>query len=520
MIEIDRLVSALSARYAAGDKDYWMPPLVRYDHAYMGAIQDRDVLLFCLRRGDRQAQIVEAITEADFKPFPVKPLPNLSFISLIQYQQKFAHLKSVFPTIRPKNTLGEVISESHLKQLRIAESEKYSHVTYFFNGRNTQAFDGEDRIVEKSPKYGEIEANPGTRTREVAMKTVEAMSAGKYSFILVNLAAGDIIGHIDNWQLNVRCAEDVDKALGIICENAVKEGFAVVVTADHGLLEVTKHEDGSPSVEHTLSKVLFNVYNMEALLGDDVRSKECSLADVAPTVLHILGLEKPREMTGRSLIRRIGKPQKCLLVILDGWGLGDDDPRVNPIKAASTPWFDRLTSAGVFLPLTASGLSVGLPEGRSGNSETGHLTIGCGRVIPQDELRISTAVGNGDLRRNETLIQIVEKCRKEKVRPHVVLMLSEKSSHGNMREGAAVVKHMESGGIRGIRIHLVLDGRSAPVRGAPALLETLRDFLGEDSSAVIVSAMGRGLLLDRSGNYLDTTKKAYEGLVSGEGIHF
>ncbi|MDD3820973.1 MAG: hypothetical protein PHT01_06455, partial [Spirochaetales bacterium] len=241
MIEIDRLVSALSARYAAGDKDYWMPPLVRYDHAYMGAIQDRDVLLFCLRRGDRQAQIVEAITEADFKPFPVKPLPNLSFISLIQYQQKFAHLKSVFPTIRPKNTLGEVISESHLKQLRIAESEKYSHVTYFFNGRNTQAFDGEDRIVEKSPKYGEIEANPGTRTREVAMKTVEAMSAGKYSFILVNLAAGDIIGHIDNWQLNVRCAEDVDKALGIICENAVKEGSAVVVTADHGLLEVTKH---------------------------------------------------------------------------------------------------------------------------------------------------------------------------------------------------------------------------------------------------------------------------------------
>jgi bisphosphoglycerate-independent phosphoglycerate mutase (AlkP superfamily) len=89
-----------------------------------------------------------------------------------------------------------------------------------------------------------------------------------------------------------------------------------------------------------------------------------------------------------------------------------------------------------------------------------------------------------------------------------------------MREGAAVVKHMESGGIRGIRIHLVLDGRSAPARGAPALLETLRDFLGEDSSAVIVSAMGRGLLLDRSGNYLDTTKKAYEGLVSGEGIHF
>jgi 2,3-bisphosphoglycerate-independent phosphoglycerate mutase len=520
LIEINRLVAALTARYEEGEKDYWMPPLVRYDEEYAGSVEDGDVLLFCLRRGDRQAQIVEAITEMEFKPFPVRLLPNLSFVSLVQYQQKFAHLPAMFPSIRPKNTLGEVISKNKLRQLRISESEKYSHVTYFFNGRNTQAFEGEERFVEKSPKSSDFEANPGTRTLEVALKTASAMSEGKYSFILVNLAAGDIIGHIDNWKLNVRCAEEVDKALGIICKGAEEEGYAVVVTADHGLLEVTKHKDGSPSVEHTLSKVLFNVYGIEAKPAGDARSAEHSLADVAPTVLHILGLEKPEEMTGRSLIERSGEPRKCILVILDGWGLGESDPNTNPIQAATTPWFDRFSSQGAFLPLTASGLCVGLPEGRSGNSETGHLTIGCGRVIPQDELRISNAVKKGEIDRNEALIRVAEKCLASKTKPHVVLMLSDKSSHGNMSEGAIVAQYLESRGVRGTRIHVVLDGRSTPIRGAPALLEILRGILGNESSAVLASAMGRGILLDRSGNYLDTTKKAYEGLVLGKGIHF
>jgi 2,3-bisphosphoglycerate-independent phosphoglycerate mutase len=519
-MEIDRLASALAKRYAQGDKDYWMPPLVRQEEGGSASVTDGDVLLFCLRRGDRQAQIVEAITEKDFKPFPTRPLPGLSFVSLVQYQQKFAHLPALFSSIRPRNTLGEVISKNGLAQLRISESEKFSHVTYFFNGRDTQAFEGEERFVEKSPRSSEFEAYPGTRTREVALKAVSAMGEKKHSFILVNLAAGDIIGHIDNWKLNVRCAEEVDKALGIICENAEKEGYAVVVTADHGLLEVTKHNDGSPSVEHTLAKVLFSIHGIEASLAEGVFSTERSLADVAPTVLHILGLEKPAEMSGASLIARVGEPKKCVLVILDGWGLGEDDPKVNPIKAAATPWFDALTTRDVFVPLTASGLCVGLPEGRSGNSETGHLTIGCGRVIPQDELRISEAVKNGEIERNKNLIQAAEKCLKGKATPHVVLMLSDKSSHGNMGEGAVVVKYLEQCGIRGARIHLVLDGRSTPAQGAPALLESLRGILGQDSSAVLASAMGRGILLDRSGNYLETTKKAYEGLVLGKGIPF
>lgn len=521
MIEIDRLTQALKSRYEEGDKDYWMPPLVRYDDgAYSGSVNDADALLFCLRRGDRQAQIVESITDQGFSHFATKKLPSLSFVSLVQYQQKFAHLKSLFPTIRPKDTLGEVISRNGLKQLRVAESEKFSHVTYFFNGRNTQAFEGEERHVEKSPKSKDFEANPGTRTREVALKSASAMSQGKHSFILVNLAAGDIIGHIDNWHLNVRCAEEVDKALGIICEGAAGNGYAVVITADHGLLEVTKHADGSPSVEHTLAKVPFNVYGMEAELEDDVRTRECTLADVAPTVLNIMGLEKPADMTGRSLLKKVASPLKCVLVIMDGWGLGEDDPSINPIKAAATPWFNKMTSTGCFLPLTASGLSVGLPEGRSGNSETGHLTLGCGRVVPQDELRISKAVRNGELDNNQALVQIAEKCLKEGVRPHVVLMLSDKSSHGNMSEGAVVVKYLESKGIKGTRIHLVLDGRSTPAHGGPALLETLRGILGNGSTAVIASAMGRGYMLDRSGNYADTTQKAYEGLVLGKGEHF
>jgi len=521
LIDTDRLANALRSRYDAGDKDYWMPPLVRYDEGtYSGSVDDGDVLLFCLRRGDRQAQIIESITDAQFSHFLTRPLPNLSFVSLVQYQQKFAHLGSLFPTIRPKDTLGETVSKSGLKQLRIAESEKFSHVTYFFNGRNTQAFNGEERLVEKSFRSNELEAHPGTRTGDVARRATEAMEAGLHSFILVNLAAGDIIGHVDNRDLNVRCAEEVDKALGSICESAAENGYAVVVTADHGLLEVTEHADGTPSIEHTHSKVPFNVYGIKAEKAKDLGEREPNLSDVAPTVLHIMGLEKPKEMTGRALIDRLEDPRKCILAVMDGWGLGEDDPGKNPIKAASAPWFGLMTSSGCFIPLTASGLSVGLPEGRAGNSETGHLTLGCGRVIPQDELRISNAIDNKELERNDALARIAEKCLADGVKPHVVLMLSDKSSHGNMIEGAVVVKYLESKGVKGTRLHLVLDGRSTPPQGAPALLETLREVLGSNSSARITSAIGRGYVLDRSGNYLDTTKKAYEGFVMGIGWCF
>lgn len=520
MIETGRLASALKSRYEIGDRDYWMPTLVRCDESYVGLVEDGDSLLFCLRRGDRQAQIVEAITEPGFPHFPVKSLPNLSFVSLVQYQQKFAHLESMFPAIRPSATLGEIISRNGLKQLRIAESEKFSHVTYFFSGRNTQPFDGEDRHVEKSPRSSEIASHPGTRTHEVARKAAAAMADGRHSFILVNLAAGDIIGHIDNWPLNVACAGEVDKALGIICDAASAAGYAVVVTADHGLLEVARHNDGTPSVGHTLSKVPFSIYSMDATLEDQAASGECTLADVAPTILNIMGLERPEEMTGRSLITKVAEPRKCILVVMDGWGIGEKDPSVNPVEAASTPWFDRLTAADCYLPLTASGLSVGLPNGRSGNSETGHLTLGCGRVIPQDELRISNAVNAGELGNSQALVRAAERCLKRGAAPHVVLMLSDKSSHGNMGEGAAIVKYLEGKGVRGTRLHLVLDGRSTPPQGAPALLDALRGILGSESTAVIASATGRSLVLDRSGNYLDTTRKAYEGLVLGQGICF
>jgi len=521
LIEIKRLTQALKARYDIGDKDYWMPPLVRYEGgSYEGEVKDGDALLFCLRRGDRQAQIVEAITDLGFSQFPAKALPELSFVSLVQYQQKFAHLKSLFPTIRPKDTLGEVVSRNGLKQLRIAESEKFSHVTYFFNGRNTQAFDGEERIVEKSPKSSEFADNPGTRTWSVAQRVSAAMAQGKHDFILVNLAAGDIIGHMDNWELNVRCAEEVDKALGLICEGASANGYAVVVTADHGLLEVSRHEDGTPSLEHTLSNVLFSIYGIEAKLSSDVNERECTLADVAPTVLQIMGLQKPSDMTGKSLIKEADKPHKCILVVMDGWGIGKEDPNLNPITAANTPWYDKMTSLDSFIALTASGLSVGLPEGRSGNSETGHLTLGCGRVIPQDELRISTAMRNGGMESNQALEQVVKRLMADGATAHVVLMLSDKSSHGNMSEGVVIAKHLESKGIKGIRVHLVLDGRSTPVHGAPALLETLQRMLGPDSTAIVASAVGRGYMLDRSGNYNDTTKKAYEGMVLGVGDRY
>lgn len=516
------LARALRKRYEAGAVDYWMSPLVRgQGGAPAGRIRDGDCVVFCCRRGDREAQLTDAFTDPSFDKFEAEWMPNLAFIPFVQYHERFSHLPTVFPLVRPEMTLGEVISRAGLSQLRAAESEKSAHVSFFFNGRRAEPFPGEERVVVPSPSSSRLADTPGTSTWEVAQAVGDGMRDGSFGFILANLAAGDMIGHLDDWDANVKCAEAVDRALGAICDAAAETGYTVVVTADHGLLEQFRNEDGSPSLGHTAARVPFAIVPPR---GGEFRAtpvtRDGSLADVAPTVLGLLGLRVPGEMAGRPLFVSGGLSGKCVLVVLDGWGIGKEDPSVNPIAAARTPTMDKIRKQCPYTTLLAAGLAVGLPEGRPGNSETGHLTIGAGRTILQDELRIARAVARGELSENPALMWGFKKASAHGGKVHIIMMLSEKSSHGNIKEGVAVLEAARAHGVTPVQLHLVLDGRSSPPQGAADLLQVLEREASDRADWDVATAIGRGLVLDRSGSYAEKTRVAYMALTYGWGEIF
>lgn len=526
-MDISGLTQALKDQYDKGERDYYMPPMVKRGWGCAtDRVTDNDCMFLCIRRGDRQAQILNAFSDESFSEFPTERFRNLILIPLVEHNRNSDRTDALFATIRPDNTLGHVISKAGLRQLRLGESEKQSHVTYFFSGRRHEPYEGEDRIIVPSPEPWNFASHPGTSTREVVRLAQAALAAGNYPFIFVNLAAGDIMGHIDNWDANVRCAEAVDAALAAIRDAALANGYFAAVTADHGVLERAFHSDGSPSLGHTTSPVPFGLIGTDAVPAATRASERPhgyqTLADVAPTILKLMSLPIPSEMTGTPLAVPGSRmnPKKCVMVLMDGWGIGPDDPNTNPIAAANVPAFRRLSLEGFYTELTASGPSVGLPEGRSGNSETGHLTIGAGRAIPQDELRIATAIDSGAIAENRVLVAACRKVAERNGAVHVLMMLSNKSSHGNMSEGIAVARASAQHGVRRVYLHLIMDGRSTPPTGGIELLDSLAVRLGPDVPAQIATAIGRGYALDRSGKYTEYTAPSYRAIVCGQGYAF
>lgn len=526
-MDISGLTQALRDQYDKGEHDYYMPPMVKRGWGCAtDRVTDNDCMFLCIRRGDRQAQILNAFSDESFSEFPTEHFRNLILIPLVEHNRNSDRTDALFATIRPDNTLGHVISKAGLRQLRLGESEKQSHVTYFFSGRRHEPYEGEDRIIVPSPEPWNFASHPGTSTREVVRLAQAALAAGNYPFIFVNLAAGDIMGHIDNWDANVRCAEAVDAALAAIRDAALANGYFAAVTADHGVLERAFHSDGSPSLGHTTSPVPFGLIGTDAVPAATRASERPrgyqTLADVAPTILKLMSLPIPSEMTGTPLAvpGSSMNPKKCVMVLMDGWGIGPDDPNTNPIAAANVPAFRRLSLEGFYTELTASGPSVGLPESRSGNSETGHLTLGAGRAIPQDELRIATAIDSGAIAENRVLVEACRKVAGRNGAVHVLMMLSDKSSHGNISEGVAVARASAQHGVRRVYLHLIMDGRSTPPTGGIELLDSLAVRLGPDVPAQIATAIGRGYALDRGGKYTEYTAPSYRAIVYGQGYAF
>ncbi|MDI9374983.1 MAG: alkaline phosphatase family protein [Thermotogota bacterium] len=502
------LREAILSQYDKGLNDYWIPPLVACDgESRPGRIQDGDTVIFCCRRGEREVQLMESFVEKRFTAFPVRDFSRLCFVPLVEYHEKFSKIEPIVPPVRPERTLGEVLSGEGKKQLAVTESEKESHVTFFFNGRHSRLYPGQ--VAEIIPSWKDFKNHPEMKSAEIAKAVVKAMD--RYDFIIINFPAGDVIGHLLEMDLKVKAAEEIDKALGAIYSQATSLGRTLIITADHGLMERGFSDEGTPSVSHTTAPVPFIVVNPRLGKGDIIRDG-CSLVDVAPTVLSLMGMRKPEEMTGRSLLKRVPVSSGVVLVILDGWGEGSDDPSINPLKAASTPNLDFLKREFPFTRLKASEEYVGLPHGRSGNSETGHLTIGAGRLIEQDELRLMRVIERR-FEDNPVLERVLNGV-KGGASLHLIGMLSEASSHGNINEILSISKVAESKNIERIFSHLILDGRSAPPRSAVDLLEKYREELGKTE---VVTAVGRGYALDRSKDYTGKTKPVYDALVEGKG---
>lgn len=513
------LAQAVQRLYRTGQTDYSLDPLVRVDASGrpLGRIGAGDAVIFCCRRGEREVELTEAFTDADFPHFKRPDLPNLKFVILTLYHEKFKDLPVAFAPVNIPDTLGEIVSRAGLSQMRCAESEKYAHVTFFLNGGNSQPFAGEVDVRVPSPTGIPFDQIPQLSLPEVAEKVIAGIKANT-DLIVVNFANGDVIGHTANHQAKIRCAEVVDQYLGEVIPQAVDAGYVIAVTADHGNLEVLLNEDSSPHVSHTSNPVPFLLIDPTA--KQRLKMKPGSLADIAPTLLEILGAQKPDLMTGQSLVKdhSWGKDRRVLLVILDGWGLGRADDS-NPIYLARTPCWDQLTNQYPSVKLQAAGEAVGLKAGKAGNSEAGHMNIGAGRVVMQDDVRLDRSMVDGTFFTNEVFISTLEGIVQRNTSLHLIGLLTEKSSHGSIDYPLALLKMARDRGVTDVFLHIIFDGRSTAPGSAPMLLSRLENCMSEIGLGQIVTGIGRGIALDRDRNY-GKIKRAYDALVTGIGTAY
>lgn len=292
-------VEAVQNSYAKGENDEFVQPTAIADGE--SRIKDNDAVIFFNYRPDRAREITKAINFVKFKGFERKKvLNNLYYVTMTQYDETFEY-PIAFPPQKLVNILGDVLQENGIKQLRTAETEKYAHVTFFFNGGEEQPYPLETRVLVQSPKVATYDLQPEMSAYELCDKVIEAVKNPEYGFILVNFANPDMVGHTGVIEAAVKACQVVDECVGKIADEVKKNGVTMLLTADHGNAEAMIDENtGKVQTSHTTNEVPFFVIN-----GDkDIELKEeGALCDVAPTVLQLLGLKKPVEMTGKSLIK-------------------------------------------------------------------------------------------------------------------------------------------------------------------------------------------------------------------------
>ena len=298
--KVDDMVVGVQSCYDADteehkDTDEFMEPLI--NSKVDGRIKEGDVVIFFNYRNDRAKELTIVLTQQDMPEEGMKTIPGLQYYCMTPYDATFKGVHILFPKENVTNTLGEYLSSKGLKQLHTAETEKYAHVTFFFNGGREAPYDGEERTLVASPKVATYDLQPEMSAYEVKDKLIASINTNKFDFIVVNFANGDMVGHTGVYEAICKAVKAVDSCVGEVVEAAKKNGYDTVIIADHGNADNAINPDGTPNTAHSLNPVPIIV------VSDEVKKvKNGRLADVAPTVLTLMGLDIPAEMDGNVLV--------------------------------------------------------------------------------------------------------------------------------------------------------------------------------------------------------------------------
>ncbi len=288
----------IQASYDQEVTDEFIKPICIVENGKpVATIKENDAVIFFNFRNDRAREMTSVLTQKDMPEEGMHTIP-LYYCCLTPYDDQFKGLHILFDKENVHKTLGEVVAAAGKRQLRIAETEKYAHVTFFFNGGREEPFENEDRILVASPKVATYDLQPEMSAPEVAEKLIEAIRTGKEDMIILNFANGDMVGHTGVYPAICKAVETIDSLVGRVVKEARKMDYSVLITADHGNADYAVNEDGTPNTAHSLNPVQFVVVDKDVKTVEDGR-----LCDIAPTILHLMGIPQPEEMTGKVLVK-------------------------------------------------------------------------------------------------------------------------------------------------------------------------------------------------------------------------
>ena len=290
------MVKAMEESYAENVTDEFVKPI--NNASVDGTIQEGDVVIFINFRNDRAKELTQVLTQQDMPAEGMHTIKDLQYYCMTPYDASFTGVNILFPKENVMDTLGEYLSKQGKRQLHTAETEKYAHVTFFFNGGREQAYEGEDRILVPSPKVATYDLKPEMSAYEVKDKLVDAINTQNYDFIVVNFANGDMVGHTGVYYAIAKAVHAVDNCVKDVIEAAKANDYEAIIIADHGNADNAINPDGTPNTAHSLNPVPF-IYVTD---NNSASVRNGRLADVAPSILHIMGLEQPADMTGTNLI--------------------------------------------------------------------------------------------------------------------------------------------------------------------------------------------------------------------------
>ena len=290
------MVKAMEESYADGITDEFIKAI--NNSTVDGTIQEGDVIIFINFRNDRARELTQVLTQQDMPEEGMHTIKNLQYYCMTPYDADFKGVHILFPKENVQDTLGEYLSRLGKKQLHTAETEKYAHVTFFFNGGREEPFENEDRILVPSPKVATYDLKPEMSALEVKEKLIGAINTQEYDFIVVNFANGDMVGHTGVYHAIAKAVWAIDNCVKEVIEAAKANDYEAIIIADHGNADHAINEDGTPNTAHSLNPVPF-IY---VTSNNSATVKDGRLADVAPSILHIMGLEQPADMTGEDLI--------------------------------------------------------------------------------------------------------------------------------------------------------------------------------------------------------------------------